>query len=155
MDFLKKYKVILLIVIPVVILVLLRAFSTNHFRNDARKLAEPSFSGSNIITPDKLMQLKGDKLLVILGKESKSNTVHTGKTISISPDSVMVKENLRLLRNHEGPVLLWSSDNAVSVRLWMLLSQMGIGELFILSEESEPEVLKYKFRPDTMARPEL
>ena len=155
MDFLKKYKIILLIVIPVVILVLIRALSNNHFGIDARKLAEHSFSGSNIITPDKLSQLDGEKLLVILGKETKSISVLTKKSISISPDSVLVKENLRILRNHEGPVLLWSSDNAVSVRIWMLLSQMGFGELFILSDEPEPEVLKYEFRPDTTARPEL
>jgi hypothetical protein len=41
MDFLKKNKIILFILIPVAILVLIRAFSTNHFRNDADKLAEP------------------------------------------------------------------------------------------------------------------
>ena len=155
MNFLKKYKIILLVVIPVIIFVLIRAFSTNHFMNDARKLAEPSFSGSNIITSDKLSQLEGEKLLVILGKDTKSIEAKTDRTIRISPDSILVKENIKILRNHEGPVLLESSDNAVSVRIWMLLSQMGIRELFIVSEESEQEVLKYKFRPDTAARPEL
>jgi len=155
MELLKKYKIILLIVIPVIILVLIRAFSTNHFMNDARKLAEPSYTGANIITPEKLSQLPGEKLLVILGKETKSITFQTDKRITISTDSIMVKENLRTLKNHEGLVLLWSSDNAVTVRIWMLLSQMGIRKLYILSEVSEPEVLKYEFRPDTTARPEL
>jgi len=155
MDYLKKYKIILLIVIPVIILVLIRAFSTNHFRNDARKLAEPTFSKSNIITSDKLSQLEGEKLLIILGKETRSIAAQTDKTITISPDSILIKENIKILKNHDGPVLLRASDNAVSVRIWMLLSQMGIRKLFIVSEESEPEVLKYKFRPDTAARPEL
>lgn len=155
MNLLKKYKVILLIVIPVIIFVLIRAFSTNHFMNDARKLAEPSFSGSNIIRSDKLSQLEGEKLLVILGKDTKSIEAKTERTIRISPDSILVKENIKILRNHEGPVLLKSSDNAVAVRIWMLLSQMGIRDLFIVTEESEPEVLKYEFRPDTTVRPEL
>lgn len=155
MNFLKKYKIILLIVIPVVMLVLIRTCSSNHFKTDARKQAEPSFSGSNIITPDKLSQLEGEKLLILLGKETKSIAAQTDKTITISPDSILVKENINILKNHNGPVLLRASDDAVSVRIWMLLSQMGIRDLFIVSEESEPEVLKYEFRPDTVARPEL
>lgn len=154
MDFIKKYKVILIILIPIVILVFIRALGTNHFQTDAIKHAEPSFSGSNILTPDKVSQLEGEKLLILLGKDViKHNFSATVK--SIPPDSVMEKENIGLLLKHNGPVLLSSEDVAVATRVWMILSQMGSENLYILSEDPEPEVLKYEFRPDTMARPEL
>jgi hypothetical protein len=128
-------------------------FGANHFRTDAKKLAEPSFSGSNITSSAMLSQIEGDKLFINLGTEDID--LQPGNIINISPDSILFKENLRILRKHEGPVLLCSSDYGQSVRIWMLLSQMGIGDLFILSEDTEPEILKYEFRPDTMERPEL
>ncbi|HAM10500.1 MAG: hypothetical protein A2X05_05325 [Bacteroidetes bacterium GWE2_41_25] len=155
MNFIKKYKVILLILIPVVILVLTRALDTNHFRTDAKKLAEPSFSGSNIIIPDKVNQLNGEKLLIILGKDVIKHDLAGVVIKIIPPDSILYKENIRLIRKHDGPVILCSAENDLAIRIWMLLSQMGIENLYILSDDSEPEVLKYEFRPDTTVKPEL
>lgn len=155
MEFLKKYKTILIIILPAVILVLIRAMGANHFRTDAKKLAEPSFSRSNIISSAMLSQVGGDKLLINLETETDYIELQSGKIINIPPDSILFKENLRMLRKHDGPVLLYSSDFGLSVRIWMLLSQMGIGDLFIFAEDIEPEVIKYEFRPDTVERPEL
>lgn len=155
MNLLRKYKVILIIVVPIVILVFFRSSGTYHFRADARKLAEPSFSKSNIITPASLPQLVGDKLFVTLGKGPDGFTAGSGTIMTIPPDSILLKENLRMLRNHTGPVLLYSTETAISVRLWMILSQMGFKHLYVFSNDPYPEVLKYEFRPDTMVRPEL
>ncbi len=154
MDFIKKHKVILIILIPIVVLVLLRTLGTNHFQTDAGKHAKPSFSGSNILTPEKASQLEGQKLLIILGKDVIKHNF-TASVKPISSDSVLVRKNLRLLLKHDGPVLLSSEDVAVAARVWMILSQMGRGNLYVLSEDPEPEVLKYEFRPDTLVRPEL
>ena len=155
MDFLKKNKLILFIVIPVAILVIIRAFSTNHFRSDASKLAEPSFTGSNLVSPEKLLQMEGEILLVNLGKMTKRISDQEIRTLTIPADSILLKENLRILRNHEGPLLLSSQEDAISVRIWMLLSQMGFRELYILTEKPDPEVFKYEFRPGDVAVPEL
>ncbi len=154
MNFIKKYKTILIILVPVVILVLIRSFGTNHFKADAVKHAEPSFSGSNLVTPGKASGLEGEKLLVTLGKDVIKHDF-PAEIITISPEDILEKENIRKLLNHNGPVLLSSSEISVSVRAWMILSQMGAGNIYILSEDTEPEVLKYEFRPDTLARPEL
>jgi hypothetical protein len=155
MELIRKYKVILLIVIPVAILVIFRAAGMDHFRSDAKKLAEASFSRSNIITPEKVNQIKGDKIIVNLGKDVIKHNFQSSNTFVISPDSILIKENLKMFRDHEVPILLYSAETAVSVRIWMLLTQMGFENLFILSDDSEPEALKYEFRPDTTARPEL
>ena len=155
MDLIKKYKVILLIVMPLLILVLFRAFGSDHFMTDAKKLAEPSFSRSNIIAFEKASQLPGEKLLINLEKDVIKHNLSETTEKEISPDSILYKENIRLLRRHKGPVILISSEIAVSVRIWMILSQMGMENLYVLSDDPDPEVLKYEFRPDTMVRPEF
>ncbi len=155
MQTLKKYIAIISIVLPVVVLVLIRAFGTNHFKTDAGKLAESSFSRTNIVTPEKIDQLKGEKLFILLERDGKKPDLPLITLKTIPSDSVLNKENIRLLRNHDGPVLLGSSEIAVAVRIWMLLSQMGIENLYIFSEDPQPETLKYEFRPDTLTRPEL
>lgn len=155
MEIIKQYKIVIFIVAPILILVLIRVLGTNHFRTDARKLAEPSLSLTNIVTPDKVAHLEGDKLLINLGKDVIKHNL-TGVIIKIiPPDSILLKENLKMLRRHEGPVLLSSAETSVSVRICMILSQMGLKNIFILTEDPQPEVLKYEFRPDTAVRPEL
>lgn len=154
MDFFRKNKTILLIVLPFVILVLFRATGTDHFRTDAKKLAEPSFSQKNIVTPDNAVRLEGEKLMINLGKDVIKHNISVALIKTIPPDSILNKNNIRMLRKHTGPVLLNSAETAVSVRIWMILSQMGFKNIYVLTEDPEPESLKYEFRPDTTARPE-
>jgi hypothetical protein len=99
--------------------------------------------------------MEGEILMVNLGKLTKRISDQEIRTVSIQTDSILLKENLRILRNHEGPLILFSQDDAITVRIWMLLSQMGFRELYILTEEPDPEELKYEFRPDTSVRPEF
>ena len=155
MNFLKKYKTILLILLPVLILVLVRSAGLNHFKTDAWKHAEKSFSRSNLINSERLSQTEGKKLILNLGKDVIKHIPPEAMVKSVSTDSILNKQNIRLILNHDDPVIISSSELAVSARIWMLLSQMGVGNLYILTEDPEPEVLKYKFRPDTLARPEL
>ena len=41
MYLLKKYKAVIIVVLPILILVLLRYFGPNHFKSDAKRWAEP------------------------------------------------------------------------------------------------------------------
>jgi hypothetical protein len=59
------------------------------------------------------------------------------------------------MKNNDGPVLLNSSEEAVSARVWMILSQLGHSNIYIVTDDPEIEVMKNKFRPDTLIRPEL
>jgi hypothetical protein len=154
MGIIKKYKVVILVVMPVLILVLFRAFGTNHFKNDARRWAEPSVARSNIISEDQLGTLSGEKLIINLDKKSSGIEQNINNKV-ISADSILSKNVLNIIRKHGGPVLLFSSDAAVSARVWMILSQMGYGNIYIFTNDTDNEVLKNKFRPDTVIRPEL
>ena len=155
MNFIKKYKTVLLILVPVLILVLVRATAINHFKSDARKNAEKSFTRSNLITSEKLSQTEGKKLLINLEKDVIKHIPSEMTVLTVPSDSILSKKYMKFILNNDGPVIISSSDVSVSARIWMLLSQMGVENLYILTEDTEPEALKYKFRSDTLARPEF
>jgi hypothetical protein len=155
MELLKKYSTLIIIVLSVVVLVLIRQFGGNHFRVNAKKWAEPSMSQSNIITEDQYQSLPGDKLVINLDKGNFNYTDNKLIVIDVPADSILLKKNFRSIRKHRGPVLLYSTEPDVSSRIWMVLSQMGIRQLYIIASEKDTEAIKYKFRPDTITKPEL
>ena len=93
MKIIKEYKVVILIVLPVLILVLIRSFGTGYFKTDAVKWAEPSVLRSNIISFDKAVSLPGNKLFVnILGEDGIVITPGM-KSINIPADSILDKKS--------------------------------------------------------------
>ncbi|HLO57651.1 MAG TPA: hypothetical protein VK179_02860 [Bacteroidales bacterium] len=122
-------------IIPIIIIagllsgVAFKSLSRNHFRNDARKMAELSFTGSNLVTTATLGQLKGSNLFVNLDKEKYPSY---DNQIVVSAENLMDKENLKILNKHKGNIILISNDQAKVARTWMLLAQVGIKNLFIL-----------------------
>ena len=75
--------------------------------------------------------------------------------VHIPPDSVLNRKYLTIIKDHKGAVLISSSDAALSARIWMVISQTGCRNLYILTGSNDNEVFKNEFRPDTLARPEL
>jgi rhodanese-related sulfurtransferase len=155
MNLIKKYIVVIAVVLPILILVLIRSFGTYHFRSDAVKWAQPSVLRSNIISFDMAVSLPGNKLFVNLVGEIGAILTPGMRSINIPADSILNKKVLHLMNNNDGPVLLYSSDEGVSARVWMILSQLGHSNIYIVSDDPENEVMKNKFRPDTLIRPEL
>jgi hypothetical protein len=153
MNLLYRYKLILAIVLPVLILLALRTFTRESFKYDSKKWAEPSFDLSNIITPERIGALEGEKLIIYLDKTG-PEIGSSIPGIHIPPDSILKGSYFKKLRDHKGPVFLYSSDPALSARLWMVISQTGFRNLYILTPEASNEVFKNEFRPDTMAGPE-
>jgi len=156
MEIFKKYKAVILIVLPLLILVLIRSAGSNHFKPDAGKLAEPSFNSSNIIGEDQLASLPGDILIISLTElqENEKKTL-SGKLMEISPVDILLKENIDKIKNNSGPVLLYSNEPAIASRIWMVLTPMGIKNIFIFTSDPGNEVLKHEFRPDTLLKPEF
>jgi len=155
MELIRKYGVLVIIVLSAVVLVLIRQFGSNHFRVNAKKWAEPSVAQSNIIASDQYQSLPGDKLVINLDKENFKNTGNKLNVINVPADSILAKKYIRLIRKHEGTVLLFSSEPDISSRVWMVLSQLGIKQLYIITAEKDDELIKYKFRPDSTSRPEF
>ncbi len=134
MKFFKHYWLVLSIVLLAVVLVIIRTYSHN-FRYDAVRWAEPSALRSNIITEDQIAAMSSDVLLVTLGNEAPAIEQLKDKILNMNPESILEKTNLSLIRKNKGPVILFSDDNSVSARVWMVLSEMGIKNVFILQSE--------------------
>jgi hypothetical protein len=155
MEFIKRYKVVIAVVLPILILVLIRSFGIYHFKSDAKKWAEPSVIQSNIITREQFKALPGEKLIINMGEDTSVHNYITVASLNIPPDSVLSKNYIKTIRKHDGPVVLISTDPDISARIWMILSQMGCRNIFILTSDADNEELKHKFRSDTLVRPEL
>jgi hypothetical protein len=150
MEFLKSYRVVITVVLIVLILVVIRSIGTNHFKNDARKWAEPSFTNSNTITPEQVGSLKGNNLTINLDNKMIPGEEITGDFRNIPADSILNKNIIKSILKYKGPVLIYSAQPALSARIWMVLSQMGCREIYILTKEPGNEVPKFKFQPDSM-----
>jgi hypothetical protein len=150
MELLKSYKVVITVVLIVLALVVFRATGVNHFKTDARKWAEPSLSHSNIITPDQVGSLKGNNLTINLDNKMIPGEKITGDLRNIPADSILNKNIIKSILKHTGPVLIYSSQPSLSARIWMILSQMGCREIYILTKETGNEVPDFKFQPDSM-----
>jgi hypothetical protein len=146
---LKKIIPVILIVLPIVALVLIRTFSTNRFRPEAEKPVELSAGKSNIINPENIPSLEGRKLLINLSAGAEAPAIEGIEQVRIQPGTVLSRENLKLFGVRDRKVLLWSDDKGVAARTWMLLTQMGYRDIFILSDGTGTEVFKSEFRPDT------
>lgn len=150
MELIKTNKVVIAIVVIILVLVVIRSIGANHFRNDAKKWAEPSGKQSNIISIEQAAKLSGRNLIINLDKDASPLMNITGELENIPADSILSKNHIKLIMKYEGPVLLFSSDPSLSARIWMILSQMGCKRLYILTRQTDNEFLKYKFRPDTL-----
>jgi len=137
MKSLKQYSIILAVFLLVVILVLIRTISPGNFKYDAVKWAEPSATGSNILNKVQLDAMTGKKLVIDLGKEPVSVSRFGNVTVSIDPGSILDKHNIRLIRKNRGPVILYSENISEAAKIWMILSEMGVKDLYILSESAD------------------
>jgi len=153
MGIFKKYRAAFAVVLPVLIIVLARTISSNHFRPDAKELAAATLTRSNLLSAIEINALPGNKLLIYLDEEVKAET-GIAESVNIRPDSIIVKSNFSKIKKFKGKVILSSTDPSVSARVWMVLSQMGIKELYILTYDQDNESFKNKFRPDTVTGPE-
>ena len=81
--------------------------------------------------------MNSDVLLISLGNEAPAIEQLQDKILKLNPESVLEKTNLSLIRKNKGPVILYSEDATVSARVWMVLSEMGIRNIFILRDDSK------------------
>lgn len=150
----KRYSLAIAVVLALLSIILIRNSGTGRFRYDAGRWAEPSITGENIVTPEKASRLEGNILIIELDKTNSVPGGIKGEILIISPDSVLPDEQRKQIFKNDGPVLLHSADYSVSAKTWMVLSQAGLKNLYILSEDKDNEIAKEKFRPDSVNKPE-
>jgi hypothetical protein len=145
----RHYGIIFFIVIPVAILVLIRSASTTHFKHNARQLAAASFTNSNTVRWDQLGVLGTKSLIIDLSDQDYLRKTHPEGTVNIPFRSLLDKDSQMMLQDHNGPLLLYSIEPATAAKAWIILSEMGYHNLFILQDGADDEMMKFEFQPDT------
>lgn len=135
MKFIKQNWLVLTILVLVVAMVLIRSFSRSSFRYDAARWVTTSADGSNLISPEQMAEAGDQILLVNLGSNPEVPGQLKDRTLMIAPEGILERENIRLIRKNKGPVILSSGDASVSARVWMVLSEMGMKNIYILSDK--------------------
>ncbi|HEX7493062.1 MAG TPA: hypothetical protein VF346_02490, partial [Bacteroidales bacterium] len=139
MDLIKKYKEVIAVVLIVLILVIIRSLGASHFKNDAKKWADPSIKASNLVTAAQAAALSGNILIINFEKVPVPANEIRGEMRNISPDLVLSKKHASSIIKHSGPVLIYSSKPDLSARIRMILSQMGCKNIYILTDKSYNE----------------
>lgn len=135
MKTLIRYKYILAAFVVLAVLAVIRTYNPDIFRYDAVKWADPSATGENIVTPEKLPEIGGKVLFVMLDEDCQVPEIPGAEVLATDPEDLLSGEVMRKIRRNEGPVVLCAGDSSVSARVWMVLSETGIRKLYILKKD--------------------
>lgn len=150
-DFMKKYIAVFLVLAIILIAVAGKSLRTGSFGGNAEERAKPSIDKTYLIDSLMASSLPGNKLIVCLG-ENKETNLSGAISINIDPKDILKRANTDKIRNNGGPVLIYSADPGLSAKIWMLLTQTGIKNLYIYSANAADDKLKYEFRPDSISK---
>lgn len=132
------------------VLIVIRANNKNLFHNNTSSAIVAGLNNSISFAELKTLN---DKTVIFKFDNAKNLNSLTGKKVyPVSFENLLVKENREILDSAEGAVLLFAENIEVSSKAFILLNQLGYKHVFILIPDENPEVLKYKFQPDTRAR---
>ncbi|WP_297094322.1 hypothetical protein [uncultured Draconibacterium sp.] len=137
---------ILGVLLILVVLVLVRTFNANLFKRNVSEAI--STTTEMTVSMQELSELKDSYTIVELGAENQ----RFQNSVAIPFDKLLDKGNKEKLASLDGKILLYSSNIATSSKAWVILNQLEFDGVYILSDEENPEVLKYKFQPDTTIR---
>lgn len=130
---LKNLRIVLIVVLPVILLILLYNSGNRHFTADTAKAALPAQKNANLIAPENLDKLKGEKLIINIDDSAElSENQGREKRIRIPASELTKSENIKKLKRNHGALIIESADNDKAARAWMLLAQLGVDNLYIL-----------------------
>ncbi|WP_319482700.1 hypothetical protein [uncultured Draconibacterium sp.] len=135
---------ILGVLILLLVLVLVRTFNSNLFKRNVSEALTTEMT----VSVQELSALKDNYNIVELDAENQ----RFPNSLVMPFNQLLEKENKEKLASFDGKILLYSSDISTSSKAWVILNQLGFDGVYILSDEENPEVLKYKFQPDTTTR---
>ncbi len=129
---LKRYGFVLIIAVLLLAMVLVRAFSPHIFRYDAVRWARPTIDRSCFVTAGELVQQPGKILFLVSDPSFDLPDISGAGILTTDAGSLLTKGNLCRIKQNQGPVVICAADASVAARIWMVLSQMGVRNLYIL-----------------------
>ncbi len=144
MKNLKEFALVIGILLVVAVLVFARTFNKNRFSESTQHIAETLKNEPVFVEADNLQI--NDYLVVELGENS--NKEMFPSAVKVSFEALTDKNFRKQLEISEKKILL-TGDELQTAKAWVILNQLGVGNLFILTEKEKTEKLRYNFNPDT------
>ncbi|MDB4581981.1 rhodanese-like domain-containing protein [Draconibacterium sp.] len=154
MKQLKSFISVFITLLIILVFVFARTSNKNLFKQDSIRAIEASRNGNNAISSSGLENLSAPYIVINLSNSEVSNTFQSQNIINIPFENLLDKTNQKILNDAEGKIVLYSKDVSIASKAWVILNQLNFENVFILESEEDSEVLKYKFQPDTVAKPE-
>lgn len=148
MEKLKNFKIVLLVLVVVLVLVIVKSVDKNHFKQNAKNAVEAVVSDNFSVSTSELKNSETQYLIVDFSESGKTQFENS---LQIPFENLLDESTLQKLKQTENKILLVSNDNSKAEKAWVILNQLGFKNVVLLSSEENPEVLKYKFQPDTAA----
>lgn len=142
----KNLKIVLLVLVVVLVLVIVKTVGKNGFKQDAKSAVEAVNNNNFMISTNELENNKTQYLIVDLDE---SNSSRVENSFDIPFEKLLEESSFKKLKESESKILLVASDISITAKAWVILNQLDFKNVFILSNEDNPEVLKYEFQPDT------
>jgi hypothetical protein len=149
MEKLKNLKVVLAVLVVILVFVIIKTTAKNQFKEDANHTLEKVTSDNFTILLAELKNSQNEYLLVDI---SESGLAQFENSVKIPVEKIGEQSSLQILKNTNSKIVLVSDNVSQSEKAWVILSQLGIKNLFVLSTHENPEEFKYKFQPDTGAK---
>jgi hypothetical protein len=152
MKELKNLKIVLLVLLVVFVLVILRTTGKNRFKQDAKNVIETVKSNKYSVSEKELNGNESQYLIVDLNNNATPGQKQFNGSTQIPFDKLLEESSLLKLQQTDNKILLTSDNNSLAIKAWVILNQMEFKNVFVFSNEENPEVLKYEFQPDTLVR---
>jgi len=146
MKRLSDLKIVLIILLVVLVLVIVKSTGKNHFKQDAQNAIETVENNNFSISMNDFVGFENQFLVVVLNEYG---SVQFENSIKVPFEKLIDETILEKLKETENKILLMSDDHSSALKAWVILNQLGFKNIFVLSDEENPEDLKYEFQPET------
>ena len=125
--------------------VFVRATSKNRFSGTPENLVE-TLKNESVFVQAEGLQIN-DYLVVELDENSEGGKFPAAAKVTFEG---LTDKNFRKQLESSGKKILLTGNESLTAKAWVILNQMGIKNLFILSEKANPESFRFNFVPDTI-----
>jgi len=143
MKKIKELAFVIAVLLVVAALVFARVTNKNRFSAGTENITETLKITPVFVQPDGL-QLN-DYLVVELGENPGGEKIQSSIKVAFER---LTDKNFRKQLETAGKKILLTGDEMQTAKAWVILNQLGIKNVFVLTNDENPEVLKYKFQPD-------
>jgi len=149
MKKLKELKIVLAILLVVLVLVIAKTMSKNRLNQDAINAIEAVSNSNFSVSLNEFKAAQNQFLVVDL---SESGSAQFENSMKVPFDKLLEESTIQKLKETQGKILLVSTNNSQTSKAWVILNQIGIKNVFVLTNEENQEILKYAFQPDSITR---